>query len=146
MWALAEDEIVESRVDGADCDGVGAHLLDSHSYVLDHEWIKHSISILETRIIVAAIYLAARMHDEYRDCKFVAVFLYSVLSRLDLTNPRESDWRRVYHLPIGIVGPFSIILLQERVCVSITFSLRYFGILDKCGKIPYTRYQHMAIE
>ncbi len=59
MWTLAEDEIVKSGVDGADCDGIGAHLLDSFAYILDHEWVEHSISILETRIIVASVYLSA---------------------------------------------------------------------------------------
>ncbi len=59
VWFLAQYEVVEAGVNGAYRDGIGAHLLDSHSYVLDHEWVEHSIAILETWIIVASVDLSA---------------------------------------------------------------------------------------
>ncbi len=59
VGTFAKNEVVESGVYGADSYGIGTHLLDSHSYVLDHERIKYRISILETGIIVASIYLTA---------------------------------------------------------------------------------------
>lgn len=87
MRLLAEDEVVQAGVNSADRHGVRTHLLYTLAYVLDHVRVEHSVSILETRIIVASIYLTARVHDKHRDGKTVAVFLNAVLSRLYLAYP-----------------------------------------------------------
>lgn len=146
MRTFAQDEVVESGVDSADCDRIWTHLFDAHSNILDHVRVENSISILEAWIIVAAIYFSARMHYKNRHGKLIAMFLHPVLCRLYLTDPRKCHRWRIDHFPICIISPFPIKLLQQRVGISIAFTLWNFGILDDSGKIPYPGDEHVSIE
>ena len=59
MGFLAEDQVVEAGVNGADRHGIRTHLLYALAHVLDHVRVKDCVSVLEYGSVVAPVYLAA---------------------------------------------------------------------------------------
>ena len=59
MRSLAQYEVVEAGVYGADRHWIRTHLLYALAYVLYHMRVEHGIAILELGSIVASIHLAA---------------------------------------------------------------------------------------
>lgn len=71
VWLLAEDQVVETRVDGAYLYGVRTQFLYPHANLLDHFGVQYGIAILETGVVIATVYLAAGVHDQHWNGKFL---------------------------------------------------------------------------
>lgn len=78
-FGTAEDEVVQSAVDGAD-GGVGA---ESFAAFLDHGGVEYGIAGLEVGGVVATFNLAAAVHHEDGHGNLLALFHQSALCRVD---------------------------------------------------------------
>ena len=116
---FAQDKIVETAVDGTYL----PHMAELLTTLLQHKGVEHSVARLEFRGIVATVDLAATVHHQYRDTYLRGILHSLALSTVDSSYPRHCDRGGIDHLPVGVVGPFAIILLKKRVGISIAMPL-----------------------